>query len=85
MACYKGTFVDDSSISCHSSDISWMLLRYPMQTTTRAKLVRLYYELCLIPGIEPCVLRSSANMLSRLLANKQGAKMKLESTDLELP
>jgi len=62
-----------------------MLLRYPMQTTTRAKLVRLYYELCLIPGIEPCVLRSSENMLSRLLANKQGAKMKLESTDLELP
>lgn len=66
-------------------DYSWMLMRYPMHKTTRAKLVRLYYELCLVPGVEPRVLRSWADMLSRLLANKPGLKRKLETTDLELP
>lgn len=60
-------------------------MRYPMQKTTRAKLVRLYYELCLIPGIEPRVLRNWADMLSRLLVNKPGIKPKLDVTDLALP
>ena len=55
-----------------------------MQKSTRAKLVRLYYELCLIPGIEPRVLRSWADMISRLLANKPGIKPKLDVTDLSL-
>ncbi|KDR84826.1 hypothetical protein GALMADRAFT_233236 [Galerina marginata CBS 339.88] len=63
----------------------WLLMRYPMEKTTRAKLVRLYYELCLVPGVEPRVLRSWADMLSRLLANKPGLKRKLEASDLELP
>ena len=56
-----------------------------MQKSTRAKLVRLYYELCLIPGIEPRVLRSWADMLSRLLSKKPGIKPKLDATDLSLP
>ena len=60
-------------------------MRYPMQKSTRAKLVRLYYELCLVPGVEPRVLRSWADMLSRLLANKPGIKPKLDVTDLTLP
>jgi len=60
-------------------------MRYPMPKTTRAKLVRLYYELCLVPGLEPRVIRNWADMLSRLLSNKPGLKRKLEATDLELP
>ena len=64
---------------------SWLLMRYPMQKSTRAKLVHLYYELCLVPGIEPRVLRSWADMLSRLLSNKPGVKPKLDATDLSLP
>ncbi|THV06075.1 hypothetical protein K435DRAFT_712109 [Dendrothele bispora CBS 962.96] len=63
----------------------WLLMRYPMQKSTRAKLVRLYYELCIIPGVEPRVIRTWADMLSRLLANKSGSKRKLEITDLQLP
>lgn len=55
-----------------------------MQKSTRAKLVRLYYELCILPGIEARVVRSWADMLSRLLASKAG-KRKLEATDLQLP
>ena len=69
----------------HFPSQSWLLMRYPMQKSTRAKLVRLYYELCLVPGIEPRVLRSWADMLSRLLANKPGIKPKLDATDLDLP
>ncbi|KAG6817600.1 hypothetical protein H0H87_006228 [Tephrocybe sp. NHM501043] len=63
----------------------WLLMRYPMSKSTRAKLVRLYYELSLVPGLEPRVIRSWTDMLSRLLASKPGSKRKLESTDLELP
>jgi proteasome activator subunit 4 len=65
--------------------LSWLLMHYPMKKTTRATLARLYYELCLVPGIEARVLRSWADMLSRLLFNKSGLRRKLESTDLELP
>ncbi|KAF9056661.1 hypothetical protein BJ165DRAFT_1362353 [Panaeolus papilionaceus] len=63
----------------------WLLLRYPMQTSTRAKLARLYYELCLLPGVEPRVLRNWADMLSRLVSNGAGHKRKIEPKDLELP
>lgn len=59
-------------------------MRYPMPKTTRAKLVRFYYELCVMPGIEPRVIRSWADMLSRLLSTKPGMKRKLEAEDLEL-
>lgn len=60
-------------------------MRYPMPTTTRAKLVRLYYELCLVPGLEPRIIRNWADMISRLIANKAGLRRKLEASDLELP
>ncbi|KAJ3843176.1 hypothetical protein F5878DRAFT_605646 [Lentinula raphanica] len=62
----------------------WMLMRYPIHKSTRAKLVRLYYELCMLPGIEARVIRSWAEMISRLLVSK-GGKYKLEITDLQLP
>ncbi|KAG6910583.1 hypothetical protein DXG01_009534 [Tephrocybe rancida] len=63
----------------------WLLMRYPMSKSTRAKLVRLYYELALVPGLEPRVVRSWTDMLSRLLASKPGSKRKLEAADLQLP
>ncbi|PCH33382.1 hypothetical protein WOLCODRAFT_21973 [Wolfiporia cocos MD-104 SS10] len=63
----------------------WLLMHYPMPKTTRAKLVRLYYECCLVPGLEPRVVRSWADMLSRLLSNKPDRRRKLEVTDLQLP
>ncbi|KAI0961210.1 hypothetical protein AcV7_000369 [Taiwanofungus camphoratus] len=62
----------------------WLLMHYPMPKTARAKLVRLYYELCLVPGVEPRVIRSWADMLSRLLSNKPEHRRKLEATDLQL-
>jgi hypothetical protein len=83
--CFNGMCPDLSYCSAHCPSQSWLLSRYPMQKSTRAKLVRLYYELCLVPGIEPRVLRSWADMLSRLLANKPGIKPKLDATDLSLP
>ncbi|KAL0578024.1 Proteasome activator BLM10 [Marasmius crinis-equi] len=63
----------------------WLSMRYPMKKSTRAKLVRLYYELCTLPGMDPRVTRSWADMVSRLLLSKAGSKRKLESSDLELP
>lgn len=60
-------------------------MRYPMPKSTRAKLVRLYYELSLIPGVEPRVMRGWTEMLSRLLGNKPGINRKLDPSDLELP
>jgi len=64
---------------------SWLLMHYPIKKSTRVALVHLYYELCLVPGIEARVLRSWADMLSRLLFNKSGLRRKLETTDIELP
>ncbi|KAI8995384.1 ARM repeat-containing protein [Trametes punicea] len=63
----------------------WLLMRYPMSKAIRAKLTRLYYELCLVPGIEPRVMRSWADMLSRLICNKPDSRRKLEAADLQLP
>ena len=60
-------------------------MRYPMPKPTRAKLTRLYYELCLVPGIEPRVMRSWADMLSRLICNKPDSRRKLDAADLQLP
>lgn len=60
-------------------------MRYPMSKTNRAKLTRLYYELCLVPGIEPRVMRSWADMLSRLICNKPDSRRKLDTHDLQLP
>ncbi|KAH8100456.1 ARM repeat-containing protein [Cristinia sonorae] len=62
----------------------WLLLRYPMSKSIRARLVTLYYELCLVPGLEPRVIRSWADMLNRLLANKPDQRRKLEIGDLVL-
>jgi proteasome activator subunit 4 len=55
-----------------------------MPKTTRAKLVRLYYELCVVPAMEPRLIHSWADMISRLLSNKSGLRQKLEPTDLQL-
>ncbi|KAI0343973.1 ARM repeat-containing protein [Trametopsis cervina] len=69
----------DGALQC------WLLMRYPMPKATRAKLARLYYELVVLPGLEPRVIRSWADMLSRLLSNKPDQRRKLEYTDLQLP
>ena len=68
-----------------TDNCSWLLMRYPMPIRIRAKLARLYYELCILPGIEPRLIRSWADMFSRLLAGKSDARRKLESQDLQLP
>ncbi|KAJ8084329.1 Proteasome activator BLM10 [Marasmius tenuissimus] len=63
----------------------WLSMRYPLKKSTRVKLVRMYYELCILPGMDPRVTRSWADMVSRLLLTKAGSKRKLESSDLQLP
>jgi proteasome activator subunit 4 len=64
---------------------SWLLMRYPVPKPLRAKLVRLYYELCLLPGIEPRITRSWMDMTTKLLAHKVDGRRKLEASDLKLP
>ncbi|KIJ68675.1 hypothetical protein HYDPIDRAFT_106916 [Hydnomerulius pinastri MD-312] len=66
----------DAKLQC------WMQMRYPMTTSTRAKLVRFYYELCLLPGLDVRVIRNWADMISRLLG--KNVKRRLESKDLQL-
>jgi len=63
---------------------SWLSLKYPMPTTTRARLTRLYYELTILPGIETRTTRSWADIITRLTNAKPGQKRKLESSDLTL-
>ena len=56
-----------------------------MPVSTRAKLVRLFYELALLPGVEPRLIRSWVDDLSRILANKGDAPRKIDPEDLQLP
>ncbi|KAF8213422.1 hypothetical protein K438DRAFT_1750713 [Mycena galopus ATCC 62051] len=63
----------------------WLLMRYPIPKPIRAKLVRLYYELILLPGIEARTCRNWIHMFNRVLANKPGVHRKLEIADLQLP
>jgi proteasome activator subunit 4 len=58
---------------------------YPMPVHIRAKLVRLYYEISILPGIDPRLIRKSADMLSKLIASKSDTRRKLEPEDLQLP
>ena len=51
----------------------------------RVSLVKLYYDLTLIPGMDARMVRGWADMLVKLLANKgPGNKRKLEPSDLQL-
>ncbi|KAJ6627278.1 hypothetical protein B0H10DRAFT_1780024 [Mycena sp. CBHHK59/15] len=63
----------------------WLLMRYPIPKPTRAKLVRLYYELALLPGVDARTCRNWVHMLSRVLGTRPGAKRRLEPADLQLP
>lgn len=69
----------DSLLQC------WLLMRYPITRPVRAALVKFYYELILVPGMEPRIIRTWADMIQRLLASKPGLKRKLELDDLQLP
>lgn len=56
-----------------------------MATSTRAKLIRLYYELCVLPGVEVRCTRSWADTMARLISSKYSGLRKVDPTDLELP
>ncbi|KDQ20580.1 hypothetical protein BOTBODRAFT_169318 [Botryobasidium botryosum FD-172 SS1] len=71
----------DGALQC------WLLLKYPMPRHTRAKLVRFYYELALMPGAEPRLVRHWVDMIWRLLTpiNDDSRKYPINRDDLELP
>ena len=58
---------------------------YPMPSTTRAKLIRVYYELCVLPGIDPRSTRNWSDTLSRLIGSKYAGLRKVDPADLQLP
>ena len=60
-------------------------MRYPLPKSARAKLVKLYYELCLIPCVDPVIVRGWVDMITTLVAGKSSTKKKLETSDLTLP
>lgn len=60
-------------------------MRYPIRKTLRVSLVKLYYELCLLPDVEPRIIRGWADMFTRLLGESPNTKRKLEAKDLKLP
>ncbi|KAG8858716.1 hypothetical protein FRB96_004853 [Tulasnella sp. 330] len=64
---------------------SWLGLKYPFPRPLRAKLARFYYELILIPSMEPKYIQLFASSLDRTIATKLGHKRKLEPEELVLP
>ncbi|HEV7737873.1 MAG TPA: hypothetical protein VGO47_10945 [Chlamydiales bacterium] len=68
-----------------SSLCSWLNLRYPLPKHLRISLVKLYYELILVPGMDARLVRSWADMLVKLIGSKgPGTKRKLLLNDLRL-
>ncbi|KAF5337321.1 hypothetical protein D9611_003207 [Ephemerocybe angulata] len=65
----------------------WLTMAYPVPKPTRAKLVRVYYELTILPGVEIRYLRNWADMFTRLLFSKSSGWLhpKLGPADLQLP
>ncbi|KAF8587289.1 ARM repeat-containing protein [Ramaria rubella] len=71
--------------SCDSLVHCWLMLQYPLAKPMRITLVKLYYKLIMVPGMEPRIVRGWADMLVKLLANKgPGSKRKLQLSDLQL-
>ncbi|KAG9123719.1 hypothetical protein FRC07_014176 [Ceratobasidium sp. 392] len=62
----------------------WMSLKYLMPRQTRAQLAKLYYELCILPGIEPNRYQEWADILGQLIYTKPGNKRRLELEELQL-
>ena len=59
-------------------------MRYPLDKAMRIKLIHYYYELCLVPGIEPALLREFITTLSRLLPKRRAmVLLKVEEVQLE--
>ncbi|THH09871.1 hypothetical protein EW145_g1718 [Phellinidium pouzarii] len=63
---------------------TWLLMRYPISKAKRIKLLHYYYELCLVPGTEPHLIRERTKMFSALLPQKHDSMALIESQDLEL-
>ncbi|KAJ1310179.1 hypothetical protein OPQ81_006923 [Rhizoctonia solani] len=62
----------------------WMSLKYPMPRNLRARLAKLYYGLCILPGIEPSRYQEWADILGQLIYVKAGHKLRLELDELQL-
>ncbi|KAG8722752.1 hypothetical protein FRC08_010362 [Ceratobasidium sp. 394] len=62
----------------------WMSLKYPMPRKIRAHLAKLYYGLCILPGVEPNRYQEWADILSQLIYTKPGNKRRLELDELQL-
>ena len=60
-------------------------MRYPIRKNLRISLVKLYYELCIMPDVEPRLIRGWTDMFTRLLGETPHAKRKLEAKDMSLP
>ncbi|KAF8758973.1 hypothetical protein RHS01_02837 [Rhizoctonia solani] len=62
----------------------WMSLKYPMPREVRVRLAKLYYGLCILPGIEPSRYQEWADILGQLIYVKAGHKLRLELDELQL-
>lgn len=61
-----------------------MMLRYPVAKATRIKLVHYYYELCLVPGLEPHLLRERSRIFYHVLPRKRDFLVKIDTSDIVL-
>ena len=60
---------------------SWSMLKYPIPKEKRIRLVKLYYELSVLPGMPSSIMSVAAEGLNDLTRSKK--KLKIE--DLRLP
>ncbi|KAH8929547.1 hypothetical protein BT69DRAFT_1292546 [Atractiella rhizophila] len=59
----------------------WMGMKYPLPLPLRTRLAALYYEVCVLPGMDPRLIDGAVNMFISLVESKK----RLERKDLTLP
>ena len=65
ISCHAGDF-DSSMIHCTDQLTKWLDLKFDLSMTTRFKLVKIYYDLAMTPGLFDRPFESCADMFSRL-------------------
>jgi hypothetical protein len=61
--------------------LRWLTLKYPLPKDKRIALAKLYYEVCVLPGMQMDVVSSCMDTLAMLVRSKR----KLSIDDLRLP
>ncbi|GAA5895195.1 proteasome activator BLM10 [Sporobolomyces salmoneus] len=79
--CVKAKDYDVGFVQWNHRLECWLSLKYPMKRDLRAKLAKLYFDLCVLPGMDARLVDLAVNQAITLLEPKK----RIDISDLQLP